>query len=252
MQGALAGITEAWIFAVALVFARVGTALVLLPGFGENQIPARSKVFLGLAISLGLMPALAAPAPPAEAPLLALMIGKEMLVGVFIGVGARILMSALHVLGAQVAFTSGLSNALTPNQANPESGSALAALMTMGAVVCLFLTNAHHVMLTGIMRSYAMLPPGQVMLSDMVEQIARLGGAALYIAVTVGAPFYVISLLINLGMGLANRVMPAMQVFFVMGPGLIMGGLLVLMIAVPVILTFQIDQISLWFETFTW
>ena len=63
----------------------------------------------------------------------------------------------------------------------------------------------------------------------------------------MGAPFYVLSLLLNLGMGLANRVMPAMQVFFVAGPGLIVAGLALLALAVPAILTYQNEQLSLWF-----
>lgn len=102
------------------------------------------------------------------------------------------------------------------------------------------------------MRSYALLPPGQLMMGDMAEQIARLGSAAFYISVTIGAPFYVMSLLLNLGMGLANRVMPSMQVFFVLGPGLILAGLAVLLLAAPAILTFQVDQLARWFETFVW
>lgn len=87
-----------WVLTAALVFARIGTAVVLLPGFGESQVPSRFKIGLGLAISLGMMPALANPVPPASTVMLALMLGLEVLVGVFIGLGAKLLMAALHTL----------------------------------------------------------------------------------------------------------------------------------------------------------
>jgi flagellar biosynthetic protein FliR len=243
-------LSEQWIFMVAIVFARIGTAMMILPAFGDNNVPMRPKIMIALMVSLGLMPALAAPPVPASAAGFGLVMIVEATVGAFIGCGARILMAALHLLGAQIGFAASLSNSLTPTQGNSESGSAIASLLTMGAVACLFVTNAHHVILAGLMRSYAVFPPGQIMIGDMAQQIARLGGSAFYIAATVGAPFFVITLLLNLGMGLANRVMPAMQVFFVMSPGLIMMGIGLLSLAVPAILFFQLNQLTIWFENF--
>lgn len=245
----IAQLTEEWVLMVALVYARIGTATLLLPGFGDTHIPPRAKISFGIALALGLMPALPAPKVPEDVTLFALLLGLEALIGVFIGTGARLFMAAFHVLGAQIGFAAGLSNSLTPNQGSPESGSTISTLLTFGAVACIFLTNTHHVILTGLMRSYAILPPGQVMMGDMASQIARIGASAFYIAAAVGAPFYVLSLLLNLGMGLANRVMPAMQVFFVAGPGLIVAGLALLALAVPAILTYQNEQLSLWFAT---
>ena len=239
-----------WIFMAAIVFARIGTAMMILPAFGDNHVPTKSKIMMALVVSMGLMPAIAAPPVPTSLAGFGLVMIIEATVGAFIGVGARVLMSALHILGAQIGFAASLSNSLTPTQGNAESGSAIASLLTMGALACLFVTNAHHVILAGLMRSYAVFPAGEIMIGDMAQQVARLGGSAFYIAATVGAPFFVITLLLNLGMGLANRVMPAMQVFFVMSPGLIMMGLGLLSLAVPAILFFQLNQLTFWFENF--
>ncbi len=243
-------LAEQWVYMAAIVFARIGTAMMILPAFGDTHVPMRPKVIIALVVSLGLMPALAAPPVPTSTTGFALILILEATVGAFIGCGARILIASLHILGAHVGFASSLSNSLTPTQSNSESGSALASLMTMAALACLFATNAHHVILAGLMRSYAVFPPGQVLIGDMAQQMDRLGASAFYIAATVGAPFFVIPLLLNLGMGLANRVMPAMQVFFVMSPGLILMGIGILAIAIPAILTFEISQITLWFEVF--
>lgn len=247
--GFIAQLTEGWVLMTALIFARIGTAVLLLPGFGEVQIPPRFKISLGIALSLALMPALPVLEAPDVTTVFVLLLALEVLVGVFIGIGARLFMAAFHILGALIGFASGLSNSLAPYQGSPESGSTISTLLTFGAVASIFLSNTHHVFLTGLMRSYAILPPGQVMIGDLADQIARIGGGAFYIAATLGASFFALSLLLNLGMGLANRVMPAMQVFFVAGPGLIIAGLGLLAITVPAIMIYQNEQLSLWFET---
>lgn len=245
----IAQLAEGWIYMVALIFARIGTAALLIPGFGDTHIPPRAKISFGIAISIALMPALPSLEVPKDTNVFVLFLALEVLIGVFIGVGARLFMAAFHILGAVIGFAAGLSNSLAPYQGSPESGSTISTLLTFGAVACIFLTNTHHVILTGLMRSYVILPPGQVMIGDLTEQIVRIGSSAFYIAAAIGAPFFALSLLLNLGMGLANRVMPAMQVFFVASPGLIIAGFALLSITVPAILTYQNEQFAIWFET---
>lgn len=246
----IAQFVETWIYVAAIAFARIGTATILLPGFGEGHIPARFKIAFGVILTLGLLPALPIPDPPQTQALLFMLIAFEITIGVFIGVGARLILYAMHIVGAQIGFAAGLSNAILPNQSNNESGSAIAALLTTGAVALMFATDMHHLVLSGLLRSYTIMPPGRLMPGDLADQIARLGGGAFYIAAAMGAPFFILSLLVNLGLGLANRVMPAMQVFFVASPGLIIIGLFALMLAAPAIMEFQVVQMADWFQYF--
>ena len=46
------------IFAFLLVFARIGTAFFLLPGFSSIQVPVRMRLSLALAVSFLVTPAL--------------------------------------------------------------------------------------------------------------------------------------------------------------------------------------------------
>ena len=55
----LLDLTEAGLVAFILVFARVGSVMALLPGFGEQVIPARIRLGLALAFSLVVWPLLA-------------------------------------------------------------------------------------------------------------------------------------------------------------------------------------------------
>lgn len=235
-----------WVHLAAIAFARVGTAVLLLPGFGDAQIPPRVRIAFGLVLTFALMPALPLPPAPAETTALALLLGGEVLVGGFLGIGARVLLAAMHLLGAQIGMVAGISNAFAPGVANSEGATALGALLTVAAVAFLFATDMHHLMIGAMLRSYAVLPPGQLPAGDMAEQLARLGASAFRLSVAMAAPFLVVSVLLNLGLGLANRVMPGMQVFFVAAPAMILAGLGLLALAAPALVTVMGQDLSTW------
>lgn len=212
------------VVSVLIAFARIGTALMFLPGFGEARVPARHRIGFGLLLALALRPLIPVTLP--ETPvLLTLLLVREALVGLYIGAGARVLFAALHSLGALIAGVASLSNALAAGDPTYEGSSTIASLLTVAGVALIFLTDTHHLMLRGLMMSYEALPPAWLPLGDMAEQMVKLASKSLYLALLIGAPFYVLGILFNLGLGLANRVMPAMPVFFVAGPATVMLGL---------------------------
>lgn len=252
MEGlAIPDAVSGWVLLAALAFARVGTAVLLLPGFGDTQIPARVRIAFALVLTLALMPALPLPIPPAQVTALALLFGGEILVGVFIGTGARVLLSAMHLLGAQIGMVAGISNAFAPGVANSEGATALGAMLTVAAVALIFVSDLHHLMISALLRSYAVLPPGRLPVADMAEQISRLGAMAFRISAALAAPFLIVSVLLNLGLGLANRVMPNMQVFFVAAPGMILAGFALLALAVPAALGVMVETMADWLSALT-
>lgn len=223
------------ITAVLIAFARIGTALMFMPGFGEMRIPGRHRLALGMILSLGLMPAIPV-TPPDQGITLALLLAREALIGLYIGVGARIVFSALQALGAVISNVSSLSNALAAGDTGYEGSTAVTSLLTMAGVALIFVTDTHHIMLRGLFASYEVIPAGWLPLGDLAGQIARLATRSLYIAALIGAPFFVLAILLNLGLGLANRVMQGMPVFFVAGPAMIFLGLGLLLLAAPAML----------------
>jgi len=66
----------------------------------------------------------------------------------------------------------------------------------------------------------------------------------------LAAPFYVLGILNNVALGLANRMMPTLPVFFVASSVLIFTGLLVFSIAAPSMMQGFFQVFRVWFETF--
>ncbi len=80
------------LFSLMLVFARIGGAVMLLPGFGENYVSPRIRLFFALAITVVLTPVVIESLPGQPDSLLDVffLVGGEVLIGVFFGGLARL------------------------------------------------------------------------------------------------------------------------------------------------------------------
>jgi flagellar biosynthetic protein FliR len=230
---------QLWTFNAVLVFARIGAALMLLPGFGDFRVPARLRLLFAFALTLLVLPTVAAglPAPPAALSAMALLLLQETAIGLFMGLAAAVMMSVLHMAGSIIAGQIGLSNALTGELFSIEQGAAIGALLGAAGLLVIFLTGLDHLMLTGLARSYGRFPAGDGLLTgDMADTMSRALSAAFDAAMRLAAPFLILGFLFNVGLALANRMMQQLPVFFVGLPVSLAGGFLVLSLAVPAIL----------------
>jgi flagellar biosynthetic protein FliR len=227
------------LFAFFLVFARIGSVLLLMPGFGEAFVPARMRLIIALAVSLVVLPIVSRVLPPTPTTPIGLFIllGNEIVAGLFIGAAARTMMAALQAAGMVAAYQSSLANALVADPASQQQGALAGSFLSVTALLLIFVTNLHHVMLAAIVDSYGVFVPGQPLpIGDLSAATARVVGRSFLLAVQVSAPFIVVGLLFSAGVGLLNRLMPQVQMFFIIMPLQVFLGILLLMITASSIL----------------
>jgi len=216
-------------FAALLVFARIGSAMMLLPGFGEAYVMPRFRLLLAVILSLLLLPILAPllPGLPSSPSQLFVVMGGEILVGVFIGTLARVILMALDSAGQVVSLQTGLSAAQIFNPLLATQTAIPSSLYSMLGVLLIFLTDLHHVMLRGLVDSYMIFTPGQLPpVDDLSQTAARAVAGSFKLAVEMAAPFIVVGTIFMIGIGLIGRLVPQVQVLFVSQPLQVMGGLL--------------------------
>ena len=243
----LTAILTAQVLGFALVFARIGAAVAYLPGIGEQMIPIRHRLAFAFVLSLALYPAtpvqvITVPTPLELLPLL----GIEVMLGIWIGLTARIVLSALQLAGYQVGIVSGLSNAFAPSIGSFEGSTLIATSLMLAGVALIFATDLHHGIIEALLMSYDVFAPGELMPGDLAEQTVKAVSQSFYIGVMIAAPFYVMGLVLNVGLGLANRMMPTLPVFFVAAPLLIVAGLFVLVMGAPALLRGWLGEFAAW------
>ena len=230
-------------FALLLVFVRLGSALMLLPGFGESFISPRVRLLLALTLAVVVQPVLPPvwPPLPESAAALVLLIFTEAFIGFFLGSLSRLLMAALTIGGTMIATVTGLANALTNDPTAAQQGSIAGSFLTMLALLIILVLDLHHVLLRGIIESYQLFIPGQpLLIGDISETITRVVSKAFLLGFQIASPFIAVALIFNLGLGLLARLMPQMHVFFIAIPLQIVIGMGILMIALPALLAWFI------------
>ena len=209
--------------AFLLVFARVGTMLMLLPGLGEMMMPLHRTAYQVDLRALG--------------PVL-ILFGEELLIGALLGMTARLTISALQVTGSVVAQQLGLGFVTTVDPTQGQQGVLLGNFMTILGIALFFATDLHHLVIAALDDSYTLFHPGEVPLTgDMAALTTRTIASAFRIGVQLSAPFLVFGILFNLGLGILSRLMPQMQVFFVGMPLSILVGILILLLVLGAMMT---------------
>ncbi len=214
-----------------LVFARVGTLVMLMPGIGEQVILARARLSLGLLTSLIMLPIIKpmVRVSPTDIPAILNLLFIELIIGGMIGISARLALSALQTAGVIVANQMALSYAQTvdPTQAGQQSAT-FANFMSMLGVMLIFAMDLHHIAIAAVFDSYKIFAPGQMpVASDAMTLVMNVIAGAFKVGVQISAPFLVFGLVFNAGLGLLSRMMPAMQVFNLAMPATIMLGTLI-------------------------
>ncbi|MDI1343586.1 MAG: flagellar biosynthetic protein FliR, partial [Pseudolabrys sp.] len=96
--------------AFLLTFARVGTMVMMMPGIGEMNMPARVRLTIALMLTAILLPAHQAAYTinlSALGPVI-LMLFQEIVIGAVLGLTARLAISGLQVAGSVIAQHLGL------------------------------------------------------------------------------------------------------------------------------------------------
>jgi len=221
--------------AFMLVFARIGTMVMLLPGLGELSVPRRVRLTLALVLAGVLLP-LHRSAYEVDlrtfGPVLT-MLGQEIFIGAVLGITARLMISALQVAGFVIAQQLGLGFVTAVDPTQGQQGLILGNFLTLLGVTLIFATDLHHMVIAGLHDSYRLFQPGEVpVVADVSMLVTRTIADAFRVGIQLSAPFLVFGLVFNVALGVLSRLMPQMQVYFVAVPLSIMIGFLILLIVV--------------------
>jgi flagellar biosynthesis protein FliR len=233
--------------AFMLVFARVGTMVMLLPGIGESGMPTRVRLTIALTLTAVLLP-LHRAAYTIDLHALnsvLVMLFEEIVIGGVLGLTARLAISALQVAGSVVAQQLGLGFVTAVDPTQNQQGILVGNFLALLGVTLIFATDMHHMVIAALNDSYLLFKPGEVPLfGDVASILTTTVSGTFRIGVQLSAPFLVFGLLFNLGLGILSRLMPQMQVFFIGMPLSILVGFLILLLVLGAMMMTFLDYVE--------
>lgn len=223
----------AWMLTTFLTSVRIGSLLIFNPLFSLTQIPPQIRIMLIVTMSYVLVAGAGGPvvaAPISMANLLTSVV-YEVTLGALLGFGMYTAFSAFlfggRILDIQVGF--GVANLIDPatKATSPMIGTAL----NLMAVFAFFMIDGHHMMLKGLAFSLQKIPPGSVFTLPDISVLVKQFGLMFTYGVMIVAPAMITIFMLDIGMAIAARTMPQINMFIVGLPLKIFVGLTVLAVS---------------------
>ena len=222
-----------------LVLGRMAGIFSAIPLFGGKSVPARIKVATVFAMTLVFFPVVRAKMPqlPADSISLGLLMIREALVGLSLGLLSQVIFSAVEFCGQIIGTQMGFTISALFDPAMGSQASIMSVLQNLLAMLLFMTLGMHHIFIRAIMESYSLVPVGAWHMSGgLLRFIIATTTGVFILAIKLAAPVMASVLAATMALGIMARSFPQMNIFMISFPlniglgFLVLGGTLLLFI----------------------
>jgi flagellar biosynthesis protein FliR len=223
------------LLALLLASVRIGAWLAVVPPFSGRSVPTQVKVVLSLGLALAVAPGLADGTIPTSAPGLLLTTAVQVAVGAMMGFATYLLFAAISTAGAIVDTFGGFALAQAFDPLSMNMNTVFGKFHQMLATMLLFATSGHLVVIGGLLKSFSVLPLGELPSASGADVLVTTFGLFFVSAVQIALPLVAVLFVADLGLALLTKVAPQLNAINVMFPAKIGLTLLLLGLSFPVL-----------------
>lgn len=232
------------------IFIRVTAMLFTAPAFSSNTVSTTAKLFFSLTFAY-ILYFIVKPNQIAYSvgyPLLISYAFKEALTGMIMGFSLNFVFYGISYAGSQMGMDLGLSMAQMFDPSTEVENNVIGQVLNLAAILVFFTIDGHHILIRGLAVSFNIIPLGHYSINESVYLILLKYSAGIFIiAIKIAAPVMVAFFLMHTAAGIISRIIPQMQVFFVMQPLQIILGLGLLSASAPIfvmLMKYMIEQLE--------
>lgn len=232
---------EGVVLALFAAFCRIGGCILVMPGFSTARIPTTIRVLFAITVTIALLPIMwdqLYPKIRGTTPDYMLLCLFESLIGIMLGMIARLYAQGLQFLGTVVTMMIGLNTPPAADILEDTSEGQLTNVLTFAGLMVLFMLDFHHQIFIAVADTYRTMPPGTVFdpqkaLISMTDTLS----ATFFVMLRLASPFILFNVLFNLAIGFINKLAPIVPVYFISAPYLVMGGMILFYLGVASMLS---------------
>lgn len=210
------------LLAFALLMARLLPVITLTPFLGGETVPQEVKMGLGVMVGMVLYPVIIVQVTHIQANVVlfvALML-KELFLGLTLAFIVGMVFDAANSAGNLIDTLSGTNQAQLMVPQLGQQASLFSNLQLQFATVVFLTLGGHHVVIQALGESLVKIPLGEFPRFPhgswaFFETTLRVFGDLVRIALALASPVLLATFLVDLALGMINRVAPQVQVFFV-------------------------------------
>ena len=204
--------------ALALSLPRIVAAAVVLPLFARGRYPRLARFGFALALGLTVVPLVAGSVDTAALGTigLALLIAREIFLGVLLGVPAASVFWIALGSGRLIDNQRGASVAASLGGTGAHEDAPTAALLEMAVVILFVSCGALTLFVDSLLTSFVVWPVAETLpvSTDGLLTLATKLAALVFVEIlVVAAPAIILMLVTDLGFGVVGRFLPQLNVF---------------------------------------
>lgn len=224
---------EGWLSLLAFPMARILGFVGAAPVFGNNAVPRRIKLVVGLAVTMGVLPVVTATPPEAiDSWAGILILFQQTLIGIAMGLVLRVVFAALDLMGEIISLQMGLSFATFFDPVAGGQTAVVGEFLTLIATLVFLSLNGHLLMIDALARSFEWLPVSATLPHKGGWLVlARFGASIFASGLLMALPIVTALLITNIALGVLTRAAPQLNLFAIGFPITLTVGFGVLLLA---------------------
>ncbi|MCR9423115.1 flagellar biosynthetic protein FliR [Vibrio sp. RM-69-4] len=205
-----------WIASYFWPYTRISAMLMVMSVTGARFVPTRVRLYLGLAITFAVMPAIPVVSETVE--LLSfkgfLTTFEQIIIGVAMGMITQFIIQTFVMLGQILGMQASLGFASMVDPVNGQNTPLLGQLFMFLATLFFLATDGHLKMIQLVVFSFKTLPIGDGALTTVdFRELALWLGIMFKVALSMSLSGIIALLTVNLSFGVMTRAAPQLNIF---------------------------------------
>lgn len=231
---------QQWMPLYMLIFARISAMVSSLPILGYNTVPVRVRLAIGFIITLLIAPLLADSYSLSYTSMgvLVLDVIREIMIGLLIGFGARLIFEGFSMAGSFIGLQMGMAIMNVFDPTSQQQQPIISNFWLMIIIIFFLVTESHHFLIRTLFFNFQEVPLAGAVFRPVIGETMVNGGRLIFdLALRFAAPVMIFLLIIDVAVAFMARVMPQLNIFFISLPMKIGTGILLLVISLQIFQT---------------
>ena len=222
---------------IILIFIRITSFIVVSPGFSIKGLPSVAKIALSMGITLAAYSAVPVMEQEAGTLFFAILVIKEVLLGIALGFITKLFFTAVEIAGNFVDFQVGFSMGAVYDPSMGINVSYYGKIYYWLSMCVFYLTNLHHIVIKSLVQSFESVPISSTDLGNFgVEGMMKLLGIIFELAFNIAVPMMIVALLTEVILGLISRSVPQINVLILGMPLKIVASFVLMLVLLPTLI----------------
>ncbi|AKK20384.1 flagellar type III secretion system protein FliR [Candidatus Liberibacter africanus] len=216
---------EIIIMSLFLIVCRIGSCMMLLPGLSMAYIPMQVRLCFAMAFSIVLLPFLWDTIDIQnfeDRSYYLKLVMLELFLGCVYGLSIRVYTLGLQFVGGVISTAIGLNLQPSMGISDSMSETPFSSFIGIIGLLALWVTDFHHYIFEALVKSYGTIAIGkEVDFNGIFFSFVDMLRMTFIIMLRLSGPFLFFCIVFNISIGLLNKLVPQIPVYFISTPYLI-------------------------------